>query len=66
MLLVGASYFFTKKKYYLFFQASGIVFLMASYLFDEAFFAMVGLGVALIRTLVYYAYEKATNLRPCG
>ena len=64
MLLVGTSYFFTKKKYYLFFQASGIVFLMASYLFDEAFFAMVGLGVALVRTLVYYTYEKGDKFTP--
>ena len=64
MLLIGVSYFFTKKKYYLFFQASGIVFLMASYLFDEAFFAMVGLGVALVRTLVYYAYEKRDKFTP--
>ncbi|MBO7297638.1 MAG: YgjV family protein [Clostridia bacterium] len=64
MLLIGGSYFFTKKKYYLFFQASGIVFLMASYLFDEAFFAMVGLGVALVRTLVYYAYEKRDKFTP--
>ena len=37
---------------------------MASYLFDEAFFAMVGLGVALVRTLVYYAYEKRDKFTP--
>ena len=58
MLLVGASYFFPKKNQYLFFQASGIVFLILSYLFDEEYFAMIGLGVALARTITYFALEN--------
>ena len=64
MLFVGSSYFFTQKKKYLFFQATGIVFLIASYFFDGAYFAMIGLGVALIRTLVYFAYERKGKITP--
>ncbi len=64
MLFVGTSYFFTQKKRYLFFQATGIVFLIASYLFDGAYFAMIGLGVALLRTLAYFAYERKEKITP--
>ena len=64
MLFVGTSYFFTQKKKYLFFQATGIVFLITSYLFDGAYFAMIGLGLALIRTLVYFAYEQKEKITP--
>lgn len=64
MFFVGISYFFTQKKNYLIAQATGIVFLMTSYLFDEAFFAMIGLGVALLRTLVYFAYERKEQVTP--
>lgn len=64
MLFVGTSYFFTQKRKYLFFQATGIVFLILSYLFDGAYFAMIGLGVALMRTLVYFGYEQKKKITP--
>ncbi len=35
-----------------------MIFLMASYLFDKLYFAMIGLGIGLARALVFFAYEK--------
>ncbi|MBE7068431.1 MAG: hypothetical protein E7381_03920, partial [Clostridiales bacterium] len=46
------------------FQSAGIVFLTVSYLFNEAFFAMLGLLLALTRTLVYYSYERKEKVVP--
>lgn len=64
MVLVGASYFFKKKSLYLTFQALGIVFLILSYLFTGAYFAMVGLFVGLARTVVFYLYEREDKVAP--
>ena len=64
MVLVCSSYFYGKKKTYLLLQAVGIVFLMCSYLFGGAYFAMIGMGVGLARTFTYYAYEKADKTAP--
>ncbi len=64
MVLVAASYFFKSKREYLTFQALGIVFLIASYFFTGAYFAMVGLGVGLARTLTFYGYEKREKNAP--
>ena len=64
MVLVAASYFFKSKREYLTFQALGIVFLIASYFFTGAYFAMVGLGVGLARTLTFYGYEKRKKNAP--
>lgn len=64
MLLIGVSYFLTDKTKFLFFQMLGIVFLIASYLSDKAYFATVGMSVALVRCLVYFAYEKNNKVTP--
>ena len=58
MSLVATSYFVKKKSVYLLFQAFCIVFLITSYFFTVQFFAMVGLGVGLMRTTIYFLYEK--------
>ncbi|MBR2646048.1 MAG: YgjV family protein [Clostridia bacterium] len=64
MVLIASSYFHKKKSLYLLFQSIGIVFLMASYLFDGSYFAMIGLVVGLTRVLVYYYYEKRDKTAP--
>ena len=58
MGFVVTSYFVKKKSLYLLFQALCIVFLITSYFFTVQFFAMVGLAVGLVRTYVYFVYEK--------
>jgi hypothetical protein len=58
MSLIAVSYFVKKKSGYLILQASGIVFLMTSYLLSKEYFAMIGLGIGLMRTLVFFAYEQ--------
>ena len=64
MVLIAASYFFKKKEKYLLFQLLGIVFLMLSYFFTGEFFAMIGLGIAIMRTLVFFLYEKKEKTAP--
>ena len=64
MILIAASYFVKNKNAYLILQASGIVGLILSYVFTEKYFAMVGLSIGLVRTLVYFAYEKKDKLAP--
>ena len=64
MLLIATSYFLPKKDFFLLFQSFGIVGLMTSYLFSAEYFALVGLGVGLFRTLAYYAYEKRQQIPP--
>lgn len=58
MVLIVSSYFLKTKSEFLLFQSLGMVFLMASYLFDKLYFAMIGLGIGLARALIFYAYEK--------
>lgn len=58
MLLIAASYFVKNKSGFLLFQSSGIFCLMFSYLCNGQFFAMIGLGIGLVRSLVFYAYER--------
>ena len=58
MALIVTSYFLKNKSGFLLFQSLGICFLMASYLFDQLYFAMIGLGIGLARSLVFFAYEK--------
>ncbi|MBQ8284065.1 MAG: YgjV family protein [Clostridia bacterium] len=58
MTMVVISYFVKIKKYYLLFQSLCIVFLILSYLFTAEFFAMIGLSIGLVRSLVFYYYEK--------
>ena len=64
MLLVIFSYFTKKKERFLLFQSLCIVFLIISYFFTVQFFAMVGLGVGLLRTLTYFYYEKKEKEAP--
>ena len=64
MALVASSYFFTKKEWYLLLQSSGIVFLILSYLLTGEYFAMLGLGVGLVRTITFFAYEKRDKTAP--
>lgn len=64
MVLIAASYFFKKKEKYLLFQLLGIVFLMLSYFFTGEYFAMIGLGIAIMRTLVFFLYEKKEKIAP--
>lgn len=58
MLLIAFSYFMKDKSGFLLFQVIGMVFLMASYLFGGAYFAMIGLGIGLARSVTFYVYEK--------
>ena len=64
MVLVATSYFVKNKSLYLLFQALGIIFLIASYFFTAAFFAMIGLAVGLMRSVVFFAYEKREKDAP--
>ena len=70
MSFVVVSYFVKKKSLYLLFQALCIVFLITSYFFTVQFFAMVGLAVGLLRTFVFFVYEKKDKQAPlwiaCG
>lgn len=66
MVLVASSYFFKQKKLYLAFQASGIVFLILSYLFTGEYFAMIGLSIGLARTLLFFDYERRNKSAPIG
>lgn len=58
MALIISSYFLKSKSGFLLFQSLGMVFLMTSYLLDQLYFAMIGLGIGLARALVFFAYEK--------
>ena len=58
MLLIAMSYFLKSKSGFLLFQAIGIVFLMTSYLLDGSYFAMIGLGIGLARSLTFYFFEQ--------
>ena len=64
MALIAASYFCPNKILYLFLQSLGMVFLMASYLFTGAFFALIGLGIGLCRGLTYFVYERQEKTAP--
>ena len=64
MNFVVTSYFVKKKSLYLLFQALCIIFLVISYFFTVQFFAMIGLAVGLLRTLVFFAYEKKEKQAP--
>ena len=57
MLLMCSSYFFKKKSLYLAMQGSGIIFLMIAYILQREYFAMIGLCIGLVRSVVYLLYE---------
>lgn len=58
MSLVIISYFLKKKNAFLFVQTGAVVFLLLSYLFTEEYFAMIGMGIGLVRSVVYFYYEQ--------
>ena len=58
MAFVVISYFVRKKELYLVFQSLCIVGLILSYFFNVQYFAMIGLGIGLIRALIFFAFEK--------
>ena len=64
MSLITISYFLKRKSLYLSFQASGIVFLILSFLFTEQFFAMIGITIGLARTVTFFLYEKKDKDAP--
>lgn len=64
MTWVVLSYFVDKKKTYLIFQATGIVFLILSYFFIGKFFAMIGLIVGLARAVTFFLYENNDKNAP--
>ena len=64
MSLIVVSYFVRKKERYLLFQMLGIIFLVISYFFTTQFFAMVGLGIAILRVLTYFLYERKQKTAP--
>lgn len=64
MGFVVASYFVKKKSLYLLFQSLCIAFLVISYFFTVQFFAMIGLGVGLVRVLVFFVYEYKDKRAP--
>lgn len=64
MVFVITSYFVKNKSLYLVFQALCITFLVVSYFFTVQFFAMIGLTIGLIRSLVFFAYERKDKDAP--
>ena len=58
------SSYFTSKKNYLLFQALGIIGLTLSYLLKCNYFAMVGMVLALSRSVTFYVYEKYDKKAP--
>ena len=64
MSFLVASYFFKNKIGYLCFQGLGIVFLILSYFFVGAYFAMLGISVGLVRVFVYFIYEVKGRTAP--
>ncbi len=64
MLVMCASYFFKKKKIYLAMQGVGITLLMVAYLLQGHYFAMVGLAIGLLRSIVYLLYEWKNKKTP--
>lgn len=57
LVFVVISYFVKNKTLYLLFQSLCIAFLVLSYFFNVQFFAMVGIGISLCRTIVFFLYE---------
>ena len=62
--LIIFSYFTKKKELYLFYQMTGIIFLTSSYFFGLQFFAMVGLGISVVRAFTYFLYERKDKKAP--
>lgn len=56
--------FVFSKKQQLFLQSAGMTLVMLSYLLMQQYFAMVGLAVALSRTLTFFIYESKDKKAP--
>lgn len=61
---ITISYFTNQKSTYLLYQSISIIFLSLSYYFSLNYFAMVGLILALFRTITFYFYEKLNKVVP--
>ncbi len=59
-----SSYLFRIRTRYLLFQSLCIVGLILAYLFEENYFAMVGLVIGLARVLIYFWYEEKNAVAP--
>ena len=66
MAVIVISYFVKKKEHYLLFQSLGLVFLIVSYFFSLQFFAMIGIGLGLLRAITFFIYEKKGKNAPIG
>ena len=64
MTCVALAYFVKKKIYYLLWELLCIIFLVVSYFFDLQFFAMIGLAIALGRTLTFFLFERSGQKAP--
>lgn len=64
MVCVILAYFVKRKIYYLLWELLCIIFLVVSYFFDLQFFAMIGVGVALLRTLTFFLFERSGKKAP--
>lgn len=64
MALVIVSYFLKKKSLFLMMQTGAVVFLLLSYLFTGEYFAMIGMGIGLVRSIVYFYYERKEKIVP--
>ena len=64
MVCVVLAYFVKRKIYYLLWELLCIIFLVVSYFFDLQFFAMIGVGVALLRTLTFFLFERCGQKAP--
>ncbi len=62
MACAMSSYMFSKKTTFLIYQLLAMVFLSVSYLFIEEFFAMLGMTVSVIRTIVYFVIERKNKV----
>ena len=64
MAFVVMSYFVKKKTYYLLFQLLCLLFLVISYFFTVQFFAMIGLSIGILRTFIFFIYERKDKNAP--
>ena len=64
MMLAGGSYFLKKKSFYLIFQFGALLFLVLSYFFSGSYVPMIGLIIALLRTFIFYLYERKDKTAP--